>query len=143
MEGPATMRISRAGIWNSMSRSGFTLIEVLVALSLAAIGMLGLIQLQLTSMAAADKADRTTQATLLAQSLINEAISQGINEPSQDTGTNTSSTPPMHWRVTITRERQLSRPTTQPIYRIQAQIGWDDHQQILEFSRLYCAQVAL
>lgn len=137
------MRISRAGIWNRPQRTAFTLIEVLAALSLAAIGMLGLIQLQLTSMAAADKADRTTQATLLAQSLIDEAVAQGITEPWQETGTDTTSTPPMHWRVTVTREKNLDSPTTAPIFRIQAQVGWDDRQRIQKFSRLYCAGAAL
>ncbi len=49
---------------------GFTLIEVLVAIIVLAIGLLGLAGLQLTSLKAADSAYFRSQATLLADDIL-------------------------------------------------------------------------
>lgn len=136
------MQTSKAGTW---SNRAFTLVEVLVALSIAAIGMLGLIQLQLSSMAAADKAEQKTQATLLAQSLIAESMAQGIAEEHQESGTDTRFTPPLHWMITISQERDLAPRlhAAAPLYRIEAQVTWEHSQQVLTLSRLYCPTASL
>ena len=128
------MRISRVGIW---TKRGFTLVEVLAALSIAAIGMLGLIQLQLTSMAAADKADQTTQATLLAQSLIAETIARGIVSEQQESGYDTTGS--LQWFVTVSQDHELTRQLQAklPVYRIEAKVTPHNSQRTIECSRLY------
>ncbi len=49
---------------------GFTLIEVLISMIVLAIGLLGLAGLQLTSLKAADSAYHRTQATILAEDIL-------------------------------------------------------------------------
>ena len=58
-------------------RTGFTLMEVVVALAVAAIAVVGLLRLHMLSMAAADKADKTAQALVIAQNKIAELEAQG------------------------------------------------------------------
>ena len=132
------MQILKAGTW--IKSKGFTLIEVLAALSVAAIGMLGLIQLQLTSMNAANKADQTMQATLLAQSLMAEAIAQGIDREKRESGTDTSTSPHLYWDLTVDRDSALTARlrARQPVYRIEARIRWGRKSgRTLTLSRLY------
>jgi prepilin-type N-terminal cleavage/methylation domain-containing protein len=63
-----------------MRSKGFTLVESLVALAVAAIGLVALLELQLVSINTADKAQGLHQAVLLAQGKIAEALSSGHAE---------------------------------------------------------------
>jgi prepilin-type N-terminal cleavage/methylation domain-containing protein len=60
--------------------NAFTLIESLVALAVAALGLVALLELQLVSINTADKAQGLHQAVLLAQGKIAEALSSGHAE---------------------------------------------------------------
>ncbi|MEN6426512.1 MAG: type II secretion system protein [Phycisphaerales bacterium] len=64
------MRSSRA--------NAFTLIETVAALAVVSIALLGLLQLNLVSIRMADKAQTTTQAVLLAQEKMAEALGLGF-----------------------------------------------------------------
>ena len=59
-------------------KQGFTLIEVIAALAVASIALLGLLRLQLISMAISDKADILTGAVLLGQSRLAEIEASGF-----------------------------------------------------------------
>ena len=63
---------------------GFTFIEVLVALAVASIGLLGLLRLHLVSMATADTATAQTAAVFLAQEKLAEV--SATDDPRQATG---------------------------------------------------------
>ena len=69
---------------NTTTRRGFTFIEVLVALAVASIGLLGLLRLHLVSMATADAADAQTAAVFLAQEKLAEV--SAADDPTQATG---------------------------------------------------------
>jgi len=60
---------------------GFTFIEVLVALAIASIALVGLLKLHLLSLAAADAAGELSQAVFLAQERIAEA--SALDRPKQ------------------------------------------------------------
>lgn len=63
------------------SAKGFTFIEVLVALAIASIALVGLLKLHLLSLAAADAAGELSQAVFLAQERVAEA--SALDRPKQ------------------------------------------------------------
>lgn len=66
---------------------GFTFIEVLVALAVASIAMLGLLGLHLTSLRTADAAQARTEAVFLAQAKLAEASASDYPRQGADAGT--------------------------------------------------------
>ncbi len=71
---------------NTTRAKAFTFIEVLVALAVASIGLLGLLRLHLTSMATADAAQALTQAVFLAQDKLAEVSAPGYPRQMADSG---------------------------------------------------------
>ncbi len=85
--------------------NGFTLIESVAALAVASIALLALLQLQLLSMRTADKAQVVTQATLLAQEKLAEAISNGYPSVGVQSGTMETRGELLTWRTEVTDAR--------------------------------------
>ncbi len=85
--------------------NGFTLIESVAALAVASIALLALLQLQLLSMRVADKAQVMTQATLLAQEKMAEAISSGYPSVGVKSGTMETEGELLTWRTEVTDAR--------------------------------------
>jgi len=81
----------------------FTLIEVLLALAVLAIGGVTLLELQLSSMRAADRAARQSQAMLLAEQKMAEALAPASIAPGANQGVTDEDTPggPLDWSVTV------------------------------------------
>ena len=72
------------------SQSGFSLIELLVAVVILAVGLLGLAQLQVTAMRANSQTASTTAATAIAQHALEAVVAWGHNDDrlkSTQTGT--------------------------------------------------------
>jgi len=65
----------------------FTFLEVLIALAIASIALLGLLRLHLLSLATADAAQATTQAVFVAQARIAEASTEGFPRQGTTSGT--------------------------------------------------------
>ena len=65
----------------------FTFLEVLIALAIASIALLGLLRLHLLSLATADAAQATTQAVFVAQAGIAEASAEGFPRQGTTSGT--------------------------------------------------------
>ncbi len=84
------------------TRSGFTFIEILVALAIAAIGLLGLLRLHLLSTAAADTAQAMTQAVFVAQEKIAQASTGDFPQQRTDSGTVERNGQDFAWRTEIT-----------------------------------------
>lgn len=67
--------------------SGFTFVEVLIALTVASIALLGLLRLHLLSTTAADAAQTTSQAVFVAQQQIAEVLARGFPRQGTTSGT--------------------------------------------------------
>ena len=85
--------------------NGFTLIESVTALAVASIALLALLQLQLLSMRTADKAQVMTQAVLLAQEKMAEALSSGYPAVGVKSGMVETDGEVLTWRTEVTDAR--------------------------------------
>jgi type II secretion system protein I len=70
-----------------LPRKAFTLMEVVIALAITSISLLALIRLHLVSAVLADTAELSTQAVLLADGKIEEAMANGYPNIGIDRGT--------------------------------------------------------
>jgi type II secretion system protein I len=97
------MRHIRQSVFGNRQCCAFTLIEVLLALAVLAIGGVTLLELQLYSMRAADRAARQSQALLLADQKMAEALASTAIAPGANQGMTDEETPdgPLSWRVTV------------------------------------------
>ena len=66
------------------TQSGFSLIELLVAVVILAIGLLGLAQLQVTAIKTNAQSTTSTAATAIAQSVVEEIAAMGADDPMFD-----------------------------------------------------------
>ena len=70
----------------STYEQGFTLIEILIAITVFAIGILAVGKMQITAIQGNSRANHLTEAVTLAQSKIEELISLNYNDPLLDDG---------------------------------------------------------
>jgi len=84
------------------TRSGFTFIEVLVALAIATIALLGLLRLHLLSTATAEAAQARTQAVFVAQEKMAEASAGGYPQQGTRSGAVERNGRNFAWRTEIT-----------------------------------------
>lgn len=104
----------------------FTFIEVLVALAVASVGILGLLRLHLLSMTTADAAQATSQAVFVAQERIAEASIGGFPERGTDSGTIERNGRQFSWRTEV---KDITRPghgdfTLHGVREISAIVTW-------------------
>ncbi|UCG59182.1 MAG: type II secretion system protein [Phycisphaerales bacterium] len=116
----------------------FTFIEVIAALAIVSIALLGLLRLHLFSISMADKAERTAQALLLAQEKIAEILAHGYPEQGTTSSTAEIDNITMHWQTHVT---DLSMPSlgetqTRGMRKILASVTWQDgaNQKNLQLS---------
>lgn len=98
--------------------SGFTLLEVLVAFTIAALALTGLFQSSRTGLNNAAIAARTLDATALAQSLLAAAQRGEPFAPGTQSGTGSGD---FSWRTSVTPAG--SRPDAN-LYRIDISVEW-------------------
>ncbi len=84
------------------TRSGFTFIEILVALAVAAIGLLGLLRLHLLSTAVADSALDRTQAVFVGQERTAEVTAGGFPRQGTESGSVERNGRDFAWRTETT-----------------------------------------
>jgi prepilin-type N-terminal cleavage/methylation domain-containing protein len=80
---------------------GFTFIEVIIALVVVSISLLGLIKLHLVSIRMAGAAEVTSQAVLLAQEKIAEILAMGYPQEGIKTGRTERNNQIMSWRTEV------------------------------------------
>lgn len=80
----------------------FTLIEVVAALAIVSIALLGLLQLHLISIRMADKAQTTVQAVLLAQEKMAEVLTSGFPPVGTRSGIVENDGARFTWRTEVT-----------------------------------------
>jgi len=86
---------------------GFTLIEVVVALAIVSIALLGLLKLHLISIQTADSAQVMSQAVLLAQQKMTEALCHGYPQAGTRAGVAEADGSQFTWRTEVTDARAL------------------------------------
>jgi general secretion pathway protein I len=84
---------------------GFTLIEVVAALAIVSIALLGLLRLHLISMRAADKAQMLSQAVFVAQEKMTEVLAGGYPPVGTQSGVVDTDGPQLTWRTEVTDAR--------------------------------------
>ncbi len=87
----------------SYNNRAFTLLEVLIALSICSISLLALLKLHIVSSALADTAELTSQAVLIGDGKIAEALAEGYPELGVTTGTIEHSNTSFQWRREVTQ----------------------------------------
>jgi len=110
------------------TRSAFTFIEILVALAIAAIGLLGLLRLHLHSTAAADTAHAMTQAVFVAQEKIAEASTGDFPQRKTDSGTVERNGQDFAWRTEITdvNSRETGNLRLTGLRQVRTIVTWHD-----------------
>lgn len=115
-----------------MSRQrGFTLLEVMIAAAIMAMGIVAALELFGGSLRLAGNAERQSAATVLARSLVDEELWRDILEVNERSGTEGE----FSWRVaTHPIERELVSPDEQPelhdlteelgLWLIEAEVSW-------------------
>lgn len=83
------------------ARPAFTFVEVIAALAIVSISLLGLLKLHLTSIKMVDRADAMSQAVFLAQEKIAETLALGYPKVAVSTGTAELETLAMQWRTEV------------------------------------------
>ena len=82
--------------------TGFTFIEVLIALVIVSISLLALIRLHLISIRMTEAAEITSQAVFLANEKIAETLAPGYPEEGTNSGTVEKNALCLHWRTEVT-----------------------------------------
>jgi len=102
--------------------------EVVVAMAVAAIAMVGLLRLHILSVAAADKADKTAQALVIAQNKIAELEAQGSPTTGAQAGSIERNRTAFLWQTQVS---DLEIPQVSPpadphrIHKVVVTVRWD------------------
>lgn len=111
----------------------FTLIEVLIALVVLALGAVALLQLQLSTLRNADRAFRQSQAVLLAGRKMAETLGAGYPVLGSDEGTEEEGNSGMelNWSVTVAEltSAQLQGALLSGLRSVQVEVSWLDGEQ--------------
>ena len=90
-------------VLNDTSRArAFTFVEVIAALAIVSISLLGLLRLHLLSIRMAEAARMTSQAVFLAQDKIAETLAGGYPELGTNSGSDERDNSPLKWRTEVT-----------------------------------------
>lgn len=115
---------NQSSIINYQSKA-FSLIEVIAALAITGIALVGLMRLHLASACAAENAEAKTQAILLAQAKLdaliagNGTLSEGLS------GSEVCGTFPYHWQASVTEEHAPGLAVGRPPRRLRVRVWWD------------------
>ena len=88
--------------WRQVNISGFTLLEVMLAMAILAIALVAVFQSQSQSISMANKSRFATTASLLAQSKMAEIEAMDLEDISSDSGDFGEDFPDYSWRVDVT-----------------------------------------
>ena len=128
------------------SRSGFTLLEVMVALAILAIAITTLIGSQNQSIMAAAESDFSFQSSLLARQKMAEIIA-AEDEPFNDSGDFGENYPNMFWKLEVNEvdfsDYELLEGTGDYLSRLDLLIHTENETRTFRLSRLIQVEGAL
>jgi len=112
---------------NRTTVAAFTFVEVLVALAVVSISLLGLLRLHLTSITMADSAQATSKAVLLARGKIAETLALGYPEIGVDTGIVENDTLELRWRTEVSDFElpELVEAELAGLRRVSVDVAWN------------------
>ena len=124
------------------SALGFTLIEVIVALAVMAIGLVTLLNLQLVSIRMTHHAYAKSQAALLAEARMAEAIANGFPEIGSMTGTveDADRAIAFDWQTTVSDLHVAAFQDTavSGLRRVEVVVTWEAGQSLERVSMSTC-----
>ena len=111
---------------NRIAPAAFTFIEVLAALAVVSISLLGLLRLHLISITMADSAQATSKAVFLAREKIAETLALGYPEIGIDTGVVENDTLDLQWRTEVSdfESPELVDADVAGLRRISVDVAW-------------------
>ena len=106
--------------------TGFTLVEVIIALIVVSISLLGLIRLHLISINMAGVAEVTSQAVLLAEEKIAETLALGYPEEGIKSGQVEKNSQILHWRTEVAdlQSSKLKEAEIAGLRKIYVEVGF-------------------
>jgi len=106
--------------------TGFTFVEVIVALAIVSISLLALLRLHMISISMADTAQITSQAVFLADEKIAETLALGYPEVGTDSGTVEKNALCLHWQTEVTHPQspQLDEANITGLRKILVDVSW-------------------
>ena len=106
--------------------SGFTFIEVLIALTVVSIALLALLRFCLLSIKIADKAQITSQAVFLAEEKISQTLAAGYPKKGADSGTVQNNGVLFDWQVEVAEAHLpgLDKPHVEGLRKISVDVSW-------------------
>ena len=121
----AASRNNTAGIRVALA-SGFTFIEVLIALVVVSIALLALLRFCLFSIKLADKARITSQAIFLAEEKINQMLATGYPKKGTNSGTEDNNGVLFDWQIEVTDAQLpgLDKPYVRGLRKISVDVSW-------------------
>jgi len=104
----------------------FTFVEVIVALAIVSISLLGLIRLHLLSIRMVEAAEITSHAVLLAEEKIAETLALGYPKEGTSSGTVEKNALCLHWRTEVTdlQSRRLAEADITGLRKICVDVNW-------------------
>jgi type II secretory pathway pseudopilin PulG len=106
--------------------NAFSLGEVIVALAIVSISLLGLLRLQLLSIAASEKANALTEAMLLAQSKIAETGASGFPALGTSQGSVKANSLVLQWQTRVTQSAlvPLDQGLSSNLHKVTVNVSW-------------------
>lgn len=122
-------------------KTGFTLLEVLLALSLAATAVIALLRLHVLSIRMEDRSQTQVQAAALAEQKMAELMMAGLPSLGTDSGSLEQEGRDYRWRTEVTDWKlpESVRADLLPARRILVEIRWDQGKKEKKVQLVSCA----
>jgi general secretion pathway protein I len=127
---------ARAGQY-SKETSGFTLLEVMIAVAVIAIALVAVFGSQSQSLSLANEAKFNTTAALLAQSKIAEMAAEKPEDLTSDSGDFGEDFPDYHWNLTVSDVSFGEEEASEYLKQIDLSLSYGEHGRYQYRLRLY------
>jgi len=111
--------------------TGFTLMEVVVALAVLAIVLVSVFRMQTGNLGVVERLQFNTQAAMLAKAKMAELDATGLDDDIELEGDFGDAAPGYNWRISVSpRDDELLGQTAQRLYRVEIRIGLNRDESV-------------